>query len=547
MDSIITDVLVIGGGLAGLCAASEAKAAGKDVLLVSKQLVGRSGNTLVAATNITTLSGPDDQSRTLFINDTLDGGRHIGDLSLIETLAGSATAAIEFLRSSGVCFYEKKGELVLHTTPGHSVARTATCINRNWPVQVKGQALLLPLLDKIHKVGIRTLDWGMVVELLKDDDRVIGALVLKRDGGFVRILAGAVILACGGGGHLYRQNNNTREMTGDGLALAWRAGARLRDLEFVQFYPAMGMVPLKQLIPTPLFGDGAFFRNRDGQAFLHNYFPEGEKKAGRDVMSRAIYTEIMEGRGIDGGVFLDLTKVPEDIVRSRYADLWNNYSRHGYDLSRRPIIVGLAVHFLMGGVMINPRGETTASGLYACGEVTGGVHGANRLGGNALLEAVVFGRIAGRSAAYGADRPVQRLPGWPDETLPERSDLNRLKKINAEVTAVLWRYAGVVRHRDGLEKGLLDLASLQERFDTAAPARTSRLWWEVKNKLTVGRLILTAALMRRESRGAHFRSDFPTLDNNHWRGSITSAAGADPEFQFKRIRLNPCQIMTTGL
>ncbi len=534
MEAISTDVLVIGGGLAGLSAALEAKTAGRDVLLVCKQLPGRSGNTLVAATNITTLVQGDETGRSLLIQDTIEGGRQIGDRTLIETMARSASEALDFLRSCGVEFHHKNHHLLLRMTPGHRVARTATCVNKNWPVQAKGQALLLPLLSTIQKLGVRTLEWCMVVDLIKEKDRVIGALVLDRAGQMFPIYAGSVILACGGGGRLYLHTNNTRDVTGDGLALAWRGGAQLRDLEFVQFFPAMGMVPLKQVIPTPLFGDGAIFRNRHGEAFLKKYHPDGEKTAGRDVMSRAIYSEISAGKGVEGGVYLDLSRVPERIARTRYPDLWDNFSRRGYDLFRQPVIVGLSAHFLMGGAVINARAETTVAGLYACGEAAAGIHGANRIGGNALLEAVVFGRIAGISAAQ-AVTDFDRGMASSVEMASEKPDLEELKAINFEITTALWQSAGVVRHGDGLAAGLEVLAALQERFDSSPVARSSRSWWEVKNKLTVGRLILNAALMRRESRGAHFRFDFPEPDNGHWLGVITTTRCAEPEFSFSPV------------
>ncbi len=531
MDLIDTDVLVLGGGLAGLCAAIEAKNAGKEVLLVSKQKPGRSGNSIVTAGNITTVPTT-EEGLNCFINDTFSGGGSIADIELVKTLGDSAEPAIRFLKESGVEFFAQDGELLLHMTPGHSVARTVGCVNKGWPVLVKGQALLLPLLNRLQQLAIPFMEWGMAVELLMDEGAVSGALILKRDGSFIQVRANSVILASGGCGRLYQQTDNTREITGDGLALAWRAGALLRDLEFIQFFPAMGVIPLKQVIPTTLFVDGAVFRNKDGHAFLKDYFPEGEKKAGRDVMSQAIYSEIIAERGVNGGVFLDLTSIPEATARSRYGDLWSKFSRHGYDLHRKHIIVGLSVHFLMGGVAINSNGETTVPGLYACGEVTGGIHGANRLGGNGLLEAVVFGRIAGKAAASGVDNSGPPSQLYSVETVSKKPDLEALKEINTELITVLWQHAGVVRHGTGLEIGLRAVELLQTRFDLLASATTSRLWWEVKNKLTVGRLILSAARMRTESRGAHFRSDFPTLDNRNWQGSITTVCGSDPEFQF---------------
>lgn len=333
-----------------------------------------------------------------------------------------------------------------------------------------------------------------------------------------------VLVIGGGGGRLYAASNNTREMTGDALCLAWEAGAELRDLEFVQFHPAMGIAPLRTILPTTLFGDGALLRNRLGETFLEHYVPGGEKGAGRDEMSRAIFAELQAGRGVDGGVYLDLAPIPEELTRGRYADLWTQYRRRGCDPSRQPVIAGLAVHFLMGGMVIDSCCASTLPGLFAAGEVTGGVHGANRLGGNALLEAVVFGRIAGQSAAAA----VATVPAVddPSRSLPETTSSGPLREVAAELGRLLDAHAGVSRDAEGLQRGLAAWQKLAERFAACGPGDEPHLWWETRSRLAVGRLVLQAALQRRESRGAHFRSDCPRSDDGNWLGSLV--AGRDP-------------------
>lgn len=532
MERLRADVLVVGGGLAGLAAALEAKRAGRDVLLLCKRRPGRSGNTLLASTNISTVSPSAGDSPRQYARDTLIGGRGIGESGLVNALAEQAEQGIDFLQSCGVKFLGENGHHQLRLIPGHSRSRTACCEHKGIPVQVTGQALTLPLLKEAERVGVRLLEWTMVVQLLRSGDRVTGALAIDRAGKMISVQAGAVVLACGGGGRLYAASNNTREMTGDGLALAWEAGAELRDLEFVQFHPAMGLSPLKVIMPTTLFGDGALLRNRHGEAFLKDYSPDGEKTAGRDEMSRAIYSEIKAGRGVGNGVYLDLTPVPDEVVRSRYADLWKQYRRRGIDPSRQPIVVGLAVHFLMGGMVIDRQGAATVAGLFGAGEVTGGVHGANRLGGNALLEAVVFGRIAGQSAAQESAGVVSEVE---IPCMPVEGPADKVREINQAIGELLWMHAGVLRSSDGLERGLSLLRDLTTRFCRCGSGENPLLWWETRNKLAVARLILQAALLRTESRGAHFRSDYPANDDQNWLGSLRVSrqfASEEPLFRF---------------
>jgi succinate dehydrogenase/fumarate reductase flavoprotein subunit len=518
METLKTDVLVVGGGLAGLAAALEARRAGRNVLLVCKRHPGRSGNTLLAATNISTVSTGSGDSYGQFSHDTLAGGRGIGDPELVNILAEKADQAIDFLRNCGVKFLEESGRLQLRLTPGHNHPRTACCAPNGLPPQVKGLALTLPLLAEVERAGVRLLEWTVAVRLLRNGDRVVGAFALDRAGKMIRIQAGAVVLACGGGGKIYASSNNTREMTGDGFALAWEAGAELRDLEFVQFHPAMGISPLRTILPTTLFGDGALLRNGQREAFLMKYSSGGEKKAGRDEMSQAIFAEIQAGRGAGGGVYLDLTQIPDEVVRNRYADLWEQYRRQGCDPSQQSVIVGLAVHFFMGGMVIDGNCASTIPGLYGAGEVVGGIHGANRLGGNALLEAVVFGRIAGHSAAMA-------LAGgsiFEKETFhtPAEGQRNQIREIGRNLGQLLWEHAGVIRSREGLERGLKLWGALEDRFSCCALGGEPHLWWETRNRLAVGRHVMEAALLRTESRGAHFRSDYPVSDDRRWLGSL---------------------------
>ncbi len=533
MERQKAEVLIIGGGLAGLVAAIEARRAGRDVLLVCKRRVGRSGNVVVAACNLTGLLQETGDTVAGLAIDTLGNGRDIGDPVLVQALAEGAAGALVFLEQCGVRLLRSEGHLHVLQIPGHSWPRTVCTDRHGIPVQTSGLSLSLPLLAEARRLGVRFVEHAMVCHLLKDGDRVVGAKALLADGSSLHLLAGATVLASGGGGRLYASSNNTRDITGDGYALAYEAGAALRDMEFIQFHPAMGLAPVKIILPTTLFGDGALLRNRYGARFLLGNVTGGEAAAGRDEMSQAIYREIQAGRGVGGGVHLDLSAISDELVTTRYADLWQLLKKRGCDPRRQLLTVGIAVHFFMGGMVIDGCGASTVPGLYGAGEVTGGVHGANRLGGNALLEAVVFGRLAGQSAA--ADTVA--LTGIPEATSSDAGVFcleDELADLRKELRELLWECAGVVRSADSLQAGLARWQQVVGRFRNYSRAVDGQLWCETGHMLTVARLILLAACERRESRGAHCRSDYPALDDG-WRGTLLvrcGNSGGDPVFEF---------------
>ncbi len=528
---IRTDVLVIGGGLAALCAALEARMAGKEVALACKRKAGRSGNTVVAACNISGVFDLRNDAVELFADDIVRGGEGIGDAQLARTLAEGSTVLVPFLQHFGVRFLRRDGALAATRNPGHSAPRTVTTLRSDLPVQTAGLSLTLPLLAAARQMGVRIIEDAAATELLGTAEGVGGALFARRDGERLRIESRSVVLACGGAGRLFAGSNNTAEMTGDGIALAYRVGAELRDLEFIQFHPTMGISPVPVILPTTLFADGALLRNAAGERFLLRDHPAGEGAATRDVMSRAIWREVAQGRGVGGGVHLDLSEVSPEATRRRYGDLWDLLRRRGCAPERDSLVVGLAVHFFMGGMTIDADGASTVPGLFGAGEVTGGVHGANRLGGNALAEAVVFGRIAGRSAAEraGAYRPCPLLPEL--RAASSCAPCPELDALRHELRSLLWHHAGVERSQGTLEQGLCRLQELERRFETCA-GRATPGGLELERMLLAARLILLAALRRTESRGAHHRSDFPTA-SEALRGSLRIRKGADaPQIAF---------------
>jgi len=276
---------------------------------------------------------------------------------------------------------------------------------------------------------------------------------------------------------------------------------------------------VRTILPTTLFGDGAVLRNRYGEAFLSRSVSGGEKVAGRDEMSRAIVEEIQAGRGVRGGVFLDLSAVSAECAQGRYRDLWQLLQRRGGDPAGNWQLVGVTVHFFMGGMVIDSQGRSTVPGLYGAGEVTGGLHGANRLGGNGLMEACVFGRRAGVSAADGAAHAGVPAVLAEPEPLPAGDAGVDLAQLRQEAIEQLWQEAGVVRCQSGLTAALESFEQLRSRFTASDGRSTPWLWAQTRNILEVAPLLLLAALRRQESRGAHYRSDFPSLEES-WRGSL---------------------------
>lgn len=531
MNLLKTQILVIGGGLAGLSAAIEARRSGREVLLACKSLAGRSGNTIMAAGNISAMINTHNDSVQAFSEDILRGGRGIGDATLARRLAEESALAVDFLRQCGVAFIERAGQILIQSNPGHSRARTVTAKPGDFPVQTSGLALSLPLRQTVVAEGVAFLEQCTVFDLCVAQGRICGALAMV-GGEVVHILAEAVILASGGGGKLFARTNNTSDITADGLALAYRAGAELRDLEFVQFHPVMGIAPLRIIFPTTLFSDGGVLRNRFGERFILNVCPQGEASATRDTMSRAIDSEVREDRGSQGGVFLDLSAVPTDTAKSRYGNLWELFARRGWDLSGKPVIVGNSVHFFMGGVTIDEDAQTSITGLFAAGEVSAGLHGANRLGGNALMEAAVFGRIAGRNAAAVKHPGSRSLP--PPIPLPRFGQGRDLRELKKNLADLLSAHAGVVRSQTLLQAGLDALRVLELNFASIDQALSVSDWLAVRQMLTVARPLLLAALERRESRGAHFRSDYPEQNDLHWKGSlrVRQSQPGDPALTF---------------
>ncbi len=523
-----TDVLVVGGGLAGLRAAIAAAERGAQTTIACKRGTGLSGNTLVAdcATAVSSPKVCQEDSVEQHIEDTLRSGKGLCDPRLVHRLAESSEREVLGLTRFGVVFdKDPKGNLIRGRPPGHSHPRCVRTEIRQFPQNARGESITRPLATYTQGLGVRFLDRTPVVRLLARDGAIQGALALQQDQDrYLVIRAKAVIIAAGGAGQVYSSTNNTADIGGDSYSLALSAGATLRDMEFPQFYPNWGVKPLRSTLSTMLMGDGAILRNRHQERFMARYYPEAKDMATRDQTSFAIFRELQEGRGVEGGVYIDLSDVDRELLEGKYRHLYDAMRQVGKELGRDPIIITPVVHHCMGGIVVDENLESATAGLFAAGEACGGTHGANRLAGNAFAECIVFGAQAGEAAAkYAKGRKTQlEIPDVDIADLGFNDQGPSVLDLKREVKKLMWERGGIARTGDGLQSALNDLAQVRELLSQGKAERPSHLihYYELKNMLEVGEIVLKSALLRQESRGAHFREDFPEPDDTRWLGTV---------------------------
>jgi len=528
IDTLDTDVLVLGAGGAGLTAALHAADASPAlrVTVVVKGLLGRAGCTrMVQGGYNAVLTAPDSLDAHLV--DTLAGGGWINDQELVWTLVTQAPARVLELESRYGCLFDRTAEGRIHQKPfaGQSHDRT---IHKG---DLTGIEIMNRLTEQVvARPNVTALEECRAVELLLDaEGRAAGALLLDmRAGTFVAARARATLLAMGGGPTMYRIVACSADKSADGIALAYRAGLPLRDMEMVQFHPTGLVIPgslmTGALLEEGLRGAGGHLRNGLGERFMARYDAARLERSTRDLVSRASFLEVVEGRGTpNGGVWIDVSHLGADVVERNFRGMVKRCRDFGRDLARGPVEVGPTAHFLMGGVVIDPACRTAIEGLFAAGEDTGGVHGANRLGGNGVAESTVFGGIAGDTiAAFVERRPRPRVdagalkPTLEALTAPfARAAGPALYDLQAELRDVMWERAGLVRDGESLTAALAAIDRIDARLDTVGVAGDPALntawqdWLSLRNQTLAARLIARSALERRESRGAHFRRDFP--------------------------------------
>lgn len=570
------DVLIIGGGSAGLRAAIEAHDTGSQVLIVSKNRRG-DPHTVLARGGINAALGTMDPQDNWMIHtaDTLREGLFIGDYDKAEVLCKSAPDAVTELVNWGARFHrEPDGRLTQRFFGAHTYRRT--CFFGDWT----GKEIIRVLMKQVRLRKIKFVDNVYITKLLKstniektqgakekgkekekEKEEILGAMGidLKRKD-IIIFKAKCVILATGGYTRVYPvSSSRIFENYGDGIALAYEAGVDLVDMEMVQFHPT-GMVWPKKALGTlateAIRGEGGILLNSKGERFMKNYYPQRMELGPRDVVARSIYNEIVSGRGTKhGGVWLDVTHLPKAKILERLPTMYDQFKRiAGVDISKEKMEVAPTAHYSMGGVKVDSKCQTNVKGLFAIGEVAGQVHGANRLGGNSLLGTVVFGKIAGREAATKVAREKKRtinskssssiigITYNKDKRLaPTLFAVKQPLRICSQIQQVMHENAGIIREASKLRKGIKKISELEKTFYSKNNVLRSYKnyenvvsTWEVKSALVVCEAVLRSASMRQESRGAHYRSDFPDRDGRKWKVNIYCRKSGREMVLFKR-------------
>jgi succinate dehydrogenase / fumarate reductase, flavoprotein subunit len=539
------DVLIIGAGGAGLCAAIEALGQGASVGVVCKSLLGKAHTVMAEGGIAAAMANVDraDDWRTHF-RDTMRGGKFLNNWRMAQLHAQEAPDRIRDLEQWGALFDRTSdGQILQRAFGGHTYKRLCHVGDRT------GLEMIRTLQDRGVALGIDVYMECVVTRLLKDGDRVAGAFGYWREQGrFVVFKAKSVVLATGGIGKIYKITSNSWEYTADGMALAYEAGAELKDMEFVQFHPT-GMVwpPGVQgiLVTEAVRGEGGILRNKNGERFMEKYDPKRMELSTRDVVARAIYTEVREGRGSEhGGAFLDISQKPAEYVKKKLPSMYHQFLELAdVDITKGPMEVGPTCHYVMGGVRVDPEtAASTVSGLYAAGEVAAGLHGANRLGGNSLSDLLVFGRRAGMAAAQSAKKVRQATIDQTQVDMAEREMLAPFQNGNGEspyaihrdLQETMQKLVGIFRVEADLQQALQELEKLKERA-RRMHVDGSRMFnpgwhlsYDLQSMLTISEAVTRSALARRESRGAHSRIDYPSLDSTWGKQNnvISSQNGA---------------------
>jgi succinate dehydrogenase / fumarate reductase flavoprotein subunit/fumarate reductase flavoprotein subunit len=508
-----------------------------DVTIVVKGLVAQSGCTRMVQGGYNAVLDPRDSFQMHFA-DTVKGGGFVNNQELAWILVNEAPVRIVELENRYGCFFDRHDSGVIHQKPfaGQSFDRT---VHRG---DLTGIEIMTRLKDQVFARNVRKLEEHRALELVpsKNGQEIAGALLLNmRSGEFVLARARAVLIATGGGATMYKIAAPSLEKAGDGVAMAWRAGARLMDMEMMQFHPTGLLAGRSRLtgsvLEEGLRGAGAYLKNGLGERYMGRYDPERLERSTRDVVSRSSYMEIMAGRGSpNGGVWIDISHLGAANVIRQFPGMVERCRSVGFDLANEPVEVSPTAHFHMGGIAITPDCRSNLEGLFAAGEDSSGVHGANRLGGNGVAESIVFGARAGDSiAGYLKDRALPEIDeafadAAMDATLAPLSrergeDAYALREQLGNLT---WEKVGLVRDGERLAQALGELDDLYDRCAQVAvnPGRRMNGEWQqaldVRNLTEVARLIARAALLREESRGSHYRADFPQPDDARWLKNI---------------------------
>lgn len=564
VERLECDLLILGSGGAGLFAALRAGDVDPRlrIVMATKGLAGKSGCTRMVQGGFNVALAPED-SIERHLADTLTGGAFLNDQDLAYALVADAPARIHELESRFGVFFDRDASGRIHQKAfaGQSFDRT---VHRG---DLTGIEIVSRLRDQLFSRPVTVLEETRAIDLLlADDGRVAGALLLDmRRGVFLAVSAPAVLSGTGGGAPIFKIAAPALEKTGDGVAACYRAGARLVDMEMMQFHPT-GLLagPSRvtgSVLEEGLRGAGGYLLNGRGERYMVRYDPTRMERATRDIVARAGYSEITAGRGTpNGGVLIDVSHLGFDFVCRAFPGMRERVLTIGRDLAREPVEVSPTAHFHMGGVKIDPDGFTNLEGLFAAGEDAGGVHGANRLGGNGVAESIVYGaRVGGAMARWlgtpPSPRPVPRLAQVAD--LVARAcrwlgrEGERPSHLRAEVRDLMWQKAGLIRSGADLRETQDGLAAIGERLERVGVqgAAAYNLAWHdalnVENMLVVADLLVRSALLRTESRGSHYRSDFPDRDDEAWLTNICVERAPDGSARFD-VRPVSLHRMTPG-
>jgi len=532
-EVVDSDVLVIGAGGAGCRAAIEATEYNVNVVMITKEVLGKA-HTVMAEGGYNAVLGnvdPKDSWQWHFY-DTLVGGSWINNQKLAETLARESPNRILDLEEYGAVFDRTPEGKIMQRPFGKQTWRRTCYVG-----DMTGHEILATLVEEVRRRGVKVFDEQCAIDFIMDGGRISGAVALDIKSGAIRVFRSkTTVMTSGGGARIYEITTNAQSDTGDGFAMGYNAGAALIDMEMVQFHPTGMVYPESYkgvLVTEAVRGEGGRLINAQRERFMKRYSPELMELAGRDVVARSIATEILEGRGTkNGGVYLDVSFLPAETIERKLPSMLEQLLNAGVDIRKEPMEIAPTAHHFMGGLLIDEKAATTLAGLYAAGEVTGGVHGGNRLGGNALADTQVFGKIAGENAAKEAlkatspkvnRKQVEAVESLIGKMLQAKKGVEPAKVAN-ELTKLMWTKVGIFRKEDDLKEALKEVRRMENEYLPKLYVKNKATRYnkellraiETRNMLITAEAVALAALTRKESRGAQFRRDTPKSNDIEW-------------------------------
>ncbi|MBZ2172963.1 L-aspartate oxidase [Nitratidesulfovibrio sp. SRB-5] len=568
MQTHKVDLLILGMGAAAELAAIYAHDASPslNILIASKALKGKGGCSRMVQGGFNVVLSPDD-SHEKHLMDTLKGGQYINNQDLAKQLVEEGTPTVKELETVCGCFFDRFPDGRVHQKPfaGQSFDRT---VHRG---DLTGIEIISRTTEQVFKRRIPVLEETRAVELLLDSTgkTVTGALLYDmRRCEFLVVEAAATLVATGGGPTQYRFHAPGPEKSADGIAMLYRAGARMRDMEMIQFHPTGLIVPgsvvAGALLEEGLRGAGAHLYNGEGERYMQRYAPDVAERATRDVVSRSAYMEMMAGRACpEGGVHIDAAHMGADFVLKAFPGMAERCAQFGYDLARGRVPVSPTAHFFMGGAEIDTDCRASLNKLFVAGEDAGGVHGANRLGGNGIAESCVYGRLAGKSLArfLATDRSITKTAPGLVKSLVARLQEPLLRtggrsplEIRHDIQETNWLKVGIIRNKKDMEEAIPIFRSLGDDVERASVSESNacnmiyNVWLDTRSMIDVSIMAATSALLRDETRGAHTRLDFPEQRDDYglfntflWRGEDGMPVTEKKPVEFTHKSLEACQ------